>query len=725
MMFIGALFIVIAVAAGSLAASATVYVTVGKRPDESRNYSSLDPNYCTTRSQKCYEEINELGAKLSSVNSLSLYFEKNSGQFLLHTLLAFHNYTKLELHGTSYGKTVIKCVNKGNNDLGSGLTFINVSNFIASNIIFKSCTHAYKHSRKNHEHRIIWSALLFDTCSNVQLTSVIVKESTGFGVSMFNVVGNVQFEFCSFKNNSAKGTDSGGGALYLEMDNTSRGMYKLLNCTFVHNVAHTSIAYPKEETIRTFGQGGGLLISLRGNASNNQFRILDCKFINNSAVWGGGLHIFLTDSSYRNTIVVGNTRFEGNRATAGGGGMVVYIMPHNSLSENNISVYKSNFRKNQAEHQGGGIVIHTWMSRESKFDGINYLRFEQCNWIANSARYSAAVDITTRKAITSIVPVFSNCNFTNHNMPKPAFTSQTYKGINVRKAAFIVLDSRVKFENMVNFTKNAETALYAISSKIEFAAKTRATFSHNRGSNGGAIALIGSFLFVGDNSQLNFTKNKAFEFGGAIYSETQGETKLHHSSNCFIQCNHCQTVMLIFMNNKANSRGKELSFGRAIFASSLLSCVSEGFHNTTNVSIVLHHISNFVFKDSNPYDEVVTSATKFTLSKKPGIESDAIPGKEFDVPVVATDCFGHKLQSNYKAYIHQQRNCRNGSHMVIDAKYIYMPTNKLKLYGNPGAVCNITIEKKGKQVMYLNIQMSIAHCPPGFILAKVVHNISQ
>ena len=732
MYYASTLLFVLQVIVSSLSESVFVTVTGNLSNDSSKSLPDL--RSCTSNESECYLELNDLGTKLSNFTSLSISFEQSSNVFVLHTRLHFQNYTQLELHGTRHKKTIITCTQK-NDGLGVGLLFRNVSNFYASNIIFKKCGYQHRYIKFN---KLLWSALVFDTCENVRLASVAIQESTGFGVSMIDTIGDIHFNGCLFSSNSAifGNTDSGGGGVYLETTSSShssntRGVYKLLNCTFMNNRAHTSSVYPRKKEVRTFGQGGGLLISFKGSTSSHHFTLCNCTFINNSAVWGGGLHLFFTDSSRNNTVFVENSLFKENKATAGGGGMVVYMVSHTScIFENNINVVKSTFIKNQANSQGGGTIIHSLISSNTKNCNVkNYLRFESCTWRANAASYSGAVDITTRVTITEsfpIVPVFSNCVFKSNKISNVSLAENSKYGESlIGKAALMVLGSIIKFENSVYFKRNHDTALYAIASEIAFLPNTNATFVKNRGRNGGAIALFSSTLFLGNYSRLNFTGNRAYEFGGAIYSETQGEHELHrniHSLNCFIHCQYCDSVTLSFGKNAANSLETDdlgYSFGRSIYARSFLSCASRETvsvltNKTANVSAFLDSIGNFKFIGSNPFDEVVSSAANFTLSKQP--ETLIIPGKEFYVPLVTIDSFGHKIQSDYKAFL-RYRACSNGS-ITIDPKHIYLPTNKLKLYGDPGSKCSISIEREGSRLFYLSFKISIAQCPPGYILTN-------
>ena len=183
---------------------------------------------------------------------------------------------------------------------------------------------------------------------------------------------------------------------------------------------------------------------------------------------------------------------------------------------------------------------------------------------------------------------------------------------------------------------------------------------------------------------------------------------------------YLKRTVQIFLKAANNGTRYNYSFGKSIYGESILSCVSKKTvaaltsNTTTNVSAFLDTIANFKFIGSNPFNEVVSSAASFTLSEQP--EALIIPGKEFYVPLITIDRFGHKIQSDYKAFL-GYRTCGNGS-ITIDPKYIYLPTNILKLYGDPGSKCNISIEREGSQMFYLSFKITVAQCPPGYILTK-------
>ena len=353
--------------------------------------------------------------------------------------------------------------------------------------------------------------------------------------------------------------------------------------------------------------------------------------------------------------------------------MVVYMVSHNfCMSMNNISIIGSKFMNNRAKKRGGGTLIYSDLSssRENNCTRrINYLDFDACVWISNTAIFSGALDTTNKMTLTEsfpIVPVFKNCKFMYNTISFP-----------FGKAAFMIVCSTVEFEKSVIFRGNSGTALYAIASRIKLVEKMSAKFLKNNGSNGGAISLMSSYLLIGKHSFLNFTNNQAHKFGGAIYSEMLSEYELQQkilSLNCFIQCKHCENVTLLFNNNWGNSREKlpnddlRFNFGRAIFATSLLSCLQKETidkikSNEINLSTALNTLTNFKFFGSNAYDEVVTSAANLTFLKHP--VPAIIPGKEFDIPVITKDIFGHKLQSTYKTFV-RRRACSGSITSMID-----------------------------------------------------------
>ena len=178
---------------------------------------------------------------------------------------------------------------------------------------------------------------------------------------------------------------------------------------------------------------------------------------------------------------------------------------------------------------------------------------------------------------------------------------------------------------------------------------------------------------------------------------------------------HQRNITLKFLyNSAANTQG--MYNGKSIFATSLQSCITPGKKKSNNLTRVLNEIANFTFLQSKAYNQVITSGAKLDIDKQSRIT--IIPGKEVHLKVTTKDEFNHIVASDYRVFIHHQKVCPNYT-MDVDYRYKSLPNGRVKLYGKPGHSCNITIETEGHRLMYISQLVTLAKCPPGFVLKNV------
>ena len=138
--------------------------------------------------------------------------------------------------------------------------------------------------------------------------------------------------------------------------------------------------------------------------------------------------------------------------------------------------------------------------------------------------------------------------------------------------AFLHLDnSTVSFKGSLEVVENREIGAIAASNSDLFF-NGSATFSDNYASNGGAITLISSFMYVSVNATVEFTRNFARLYGGAIYiSKPRRNYATCDTFICSIQIQNeissqdCQTLFITFNQNKAGIAGNAI-YGGYTFA---------------------------------------------------------------------------------------------------------------------------------------------------------------
>lgn len=672
--------------------------------------------------------------------------------FTLRRLVLFKNIKNVSVYGRK--ETTIKCESSDEVvSRGSGLAFKHASNLLLSNLIFAGCGGLHKSTSRNmssNDSLHFKSSLYFEHCINVTVSQVTVMNSSGLGLVFYDSTGLISIKSSILESNflptQFENDLPGGGGIYIEFTPCSPGSYStncsngnigyktggqymIQGCDFKLNRAHSLRSYMKQGAFRTFGQGGGLLILLRGSASKNNFTIKDCTFVGNTALWGGGLHLLVMDSSKENAINVIRTLFEHNLAKDGGGALAIYITSEvkydvDPMSGNLIKFERCNISNNTAS-QGGGMIIFVSIEY-SEGRASNRLEFSNTDWIVNTAKSSAAIDITAKDASATIqgpFPTFINCKFYLNKVCsiKKALNSvamQSHYG----KATFLITLSKVFFNRSVEFYGNNGTALHLSSSVTSFSINMNAKFEENYGIRGGAIGLIASsYLELREKSFFNFTSNHAFVKGGAIYSYTIGEHELHNhilSLGCFIQ--H-RTVhgkpdsslgnRFIFMNN--DIIGISNNFGHSIFSTSLLACASacHGDYSVVNASMALRCVGNFTFINSSAESQVSTAGSEFLILES--IPSKMIPGKKVKLQISVVDALNNTAYTILRSYITPMNNY---SRLAIDSRDRYITDNTLVVYGNPGATGKIHLEKVGYHTVDLSFNIQIIPCPPGYIL---------
>lgn len=158
--------------------------------------------------------------------------------------------------------------------------------------------------------------------------------ASNLGGAVYTTRNNPRFTFCIFSGNAARGegSSSGGGALYVNTQDTAEGPV-IGCCQFVGNTVSTTNARggavfnnvnPGTVTITNtlfsgnIGQYGAGIFNVAGsavNASNSVIEINHCLFQVNEATYGGAL---FNDS--HNTLLR-NSEFRGNKALQHGGAL--------------------------------------------------------------------------------------------------------------------------------------------------------------------------------------------------------------------------------------------------------------------------------------------------------------------------------------------------------------------------------------------------------------------
>ena len=340
--------------------------------------------------------------------------------------------------------------------------------------------------------------------------AVWLHEST---VWLRQSIVNFSITNCIFQNNIA--TYYGGGALslgYLTI------YVSITNSIFIGNSAPYS--------------GGGAVWIDKSSLYN--FSITNCKFQSNSANYGGGA--LGLDWSTTGDVSITNSTFHSNIANHGGGGAVWSycivvgstvnlnitncIFQNNSASYSggavlyeatgNIAITSSTFYNNSAVYYGGAILFATSgkiLIRRSQF--VNNIA------LVGAAVYAAYIpeqySVSLCHLFLEDVVVNDNHHIAINNYNVTTGGAIFFNGVNVS------INGSTKMGS--NFSSNSPQG--AIQGENGFLLlHGNITFTNNTGVNGGAISLYNHVaLQFHENCNVEFSRNIATRFGGAIYNE--------------------------------------------------------------------------------------------------------------------------------------------------------------------------------------------------------------
>ncbi|XP_065895415.1 uncharacterized protein [Dysidea avara] len=631
--------------------------------------------------------------------------------------MSFYNITNITIVGDGFDVTIISC------SIGAGLTFFNVDQLTLANFT------------------LLGGGKIMNNCTDVTIDGLMITNSTGTGMAMFDASGKIEIINSIFQYNRALETEEfpGGGGAYItftyckpgvtqpcNVSVTQNSIYNVHNCTFLSNAATPSenarifLPLPIASIHRQFGRGGGLHFMLRGVAENNSITIANSRFHDNSAVWGGGMNIALLDSCKGNQILIKDLVFENNYLpyngfvnTTGTGGGAIRISVFPEITHNyttSIYIINSTFNNNFAAFGGG---VSSEFKREETNSTV-FIYFVQCRWYRNAARLGSAVDAYVHPYPFGEVAnfIFDTCSFienTNH-----------YSDLHVKllgHGTVYALSVPVTFRNRNTFNGNYGSALVAISTFYIFYNGAVAVFENNTAENGGAISLFeSSYIILLEDIELKFTNNMATGKGGAIYATGVTQRDLISSHYCFIVHNNLsvspyewkqKNIRVTFSHNHAK-------YGNSIFATTLYTCVWEGLIGLKETQ--LEDIEQvFYWNGTFTYEGIHNISSLDQEISSEGAYIHNINKDNYNISPGQLYNFKFKLQNDRAEKIDTalfaSTNDSSVGVVVDDQSY---SNGYTKLQGDPGSVLAMEMITLSSLPLSVTITIHLNDCPPGF-----------
>ena len=480
-------------------------------------------------------------------------------------VIAIHNVRDLALEGSDslspspFGlapepSSKIQC-----NGSTTGIEFIRVEGLSIRSLTFSSCgsEHAHHSYYRN-------SALAFMVASHLSLSSVMVRNNTGYGVYASNTIG-ISIINSTFAFNS--GThDHYGGNVQLHYSNCyTRSSLHIGFSNFLYGNHNY-----KDADTSNYPQASGLMIMLE--SSDVCVMIDHVKLSGNIGGKGGNLAIEVKNTDLIRPIQINNSNISHGHAYDGGGVHLSVVQFKLGAHRNAdvLCISNTHIVHNHADHRGGGFFTYTsYTEEEQELQAGGTVTIENCHFHSNSkgqkgkepSSGGATIDVS------NFVP-----GYIQHGLSKLNFINDTFSHSydicdSSTSAAAIFLNQQpcASFTDC-NFTDNACTALVASRTNILF--QGYATVERNNGSNGGGLLLCeGSLMYLFPNTTVHFVNNHAKLSGGAIYVE---DTYLQTWPPCFFQLkvnnasqtlNYMKTVHIHFHHNSAAISGSVLYGG--------------------------------------------------------------------------------------------------------------------------------------------------------------------
>ena len=452
------------------------------------------------------------------------------------------------------------CVFENNNGYDSVLRFYGST----GNVIITNCTFL-------NNYFIDGGAVeLYEPTSDILIANCAFHNNSGGIVVMFlGSTGNVIITNCTFQNNSAIYC---GGAVCL---GRSTGNVSITSCTFqdnivinygvggggavyiatTDNVNFTSCTFQNNTVINSYVSGcGGAVFVLSWNVG-----ITACTFQNNSALDGGAVYALVGQN-----IGITNCIFQSNIAKWNGGAVCVHG------PTGNVAITKCTFQNNRADDGIGGAVqlyaitnassITSCIFQDnSAIDGGSVMlddimanfTIKNCTFQNNRANFGGAIRISANSII-----IIDGATFANNTAVKGA---TIYASALIRPNVYlftkkidighlllhdvIVKDNHCPYDEyndmkggaifftglIVDIFGNTITGCEFSSNSPQGAIQGEngflqlhgnITFANNTGVNGGGISLSNNApLFFYDQCKVEFSKNVATGYGGAIYND--------------------------------------------------------------------------------------------------------------------------------------------------------------------------------------------------------------
>ena len=366
-------------------------------------------------------------------------------------------------------------------------------------------------------------ALVLDTVVDLNLTNVIVENSTGYGLLGFNLLGNQLITNSIFRYNIGT-QDCIGANTWIYYGNCPK-----LETPTLLTISTSQFLFGKQFHVQFLSLGSGGLNFVM-NCTNVSVYATNLTLYGNEGYFGGNLYLyFLLFTNI--SVTLQNSSLTAGCSSRGAGALVIIDQDvavndkyscgdHSVLNQKHHQlIYLSNvtFDGNSAEHSGGGLQIEDRIT-PGYLCAIQLVVIENSVFTNNTLTASWLNGQAVRLGTFPYTVQIYNDVQTKRNI-QTEFRNTKFKNHERDHFAVVKIESyvNVTFSNCT-FLDNKATAIQVLQTDVIFEGNN--TFQNNRGISGAGLSLfMNSYMYLKPHTNLQFFNNHALSVGGAIYTD--------------------------------------------------------------------------------------------------------------------------------------------------------------------------------------------------------------
>lgn len=553
-------------------------------------------------------------------------------------------------------------------DNPSGFLFLNITRLTISGLTFSYCGvgnspdiinqvfHVYSQSFFNFPD-IEKMALFIASVNDLELTNVLVQNSTGHALLGINILGNSvirnsSFLFNNFHTYNDPQCDElptveshyicSGGSIGIGYADTPGCPARLEDVPdYSLSIKSVSVHYGTNLVDQTIGSG--ITIVMAQTSYNVHVYIDSVNSTKNAAHYGANLAFVLYEEVEDSSVSINNT-FSGDSnpflqpsvltiLTSSqyiGGGLMFAIgqqipsnftpqctaIEHGNNGRDLLSIMNCQFAGNNAV-LGGGVSIRFTTAIDSVAHAFRF-HIENCTFVENIGSPGSALSIDQLDSVLNNLHaqfLLVNCLFARNVYPTTELPNSIQQfQLDLLNTVQLISVQDITFQDC-KFVDNNGTAVFALQSTIRFLGDIE--FSRNFGSNGGGLSLHGFSVFLlTPNTTVRFTNNSAQFRGGGLFVSSENYRSM---LMCFWQIDERENMLnaslelldlstrlnstVVFSGNDAVLAGNDI-YGGGIDMCQLIPTVHDrSYENSTaifNQLFKLENVDNYQMISSDP-----------------------------------------------------------------------------------------------------------------------------